>query len=121
MPNPIIPYDPQLRQFARELRNNPTSQEELLWKKIRKRKLGAQFHRQVPMDHFIVDFYCHEIMLAIEVDGRYHDYQILEDSSRQARIEKYGVTVIRFTNDEIEKEMEMVLDSIRKEVELRLE
>ncbi len=121
MPNPIIPYDPKLRKFARELRNNPTPQEKKLWEAIRKRKLQVQFHRQVPMDHFIVDFYCHEIMLVIEVDGRYHDYQILEDSRRQVRLERYGMFFLRFSNKEIDENFEQVVKAIQKEVYLRLD
>ena len=88
---------------------------------IRKKQLGVEFHRQVPIDHFIVDFYCHEIMLAIEVDGRHHDYQIIEDSRRQARLEKHGIIVVRFTNDEVEQGMEGVLERLRVEVEARLD
>lgn len=121
MANPLIPYDPKLRQFARELRKNATPYEKSVWEKIRRKQLGVEFHRQVPLDHFIVDFYCHEIMLAIEIDGRYHDYQILEDSQRQARLEKYGIKVIRFTNDEVERELEKVIANIREEVVSRLE
>jgi very-short-patch-repair endonuclease len=71
--NRIIPYDHRMRSIARKLRKNMTLSEILLWQQIRRRKLGVQFHRQVPMDKFVVDFYCHEIMLAIEIDGITHD------------------------------------------------
>lgn len=77
MSNKIIPYKPELKFFARQLRKNSTLSEVLLWNKIRKRALGVQFHRQVPMLDYIVDFYCHEIGLAIEVDGKIHEHQFL--------------------------------------------
>lgn len=72
-PNPIIPYKPELKELARELRKNPTYAEKILWQGIRRKQLGVEFHRQVPIDQFIVDFYCHEIKLAIEVNGISHN------------------------------------------------
>ena len=98
MRNKIIPYNPKRRNFARKLRLESTFSETLLWKKIKKKSLGVEFHRQVPIDNFIVDFYCHEIMLAIEVDGSSHDIpgRQLKDIKRQERLEKLGVHFIRF-------------------------
>jgi very-short-patch-repair endonuclease len=81
--NVIIPYDPRLKQFARYLRNNSTLSEILLWKQIKNKALGIEFHRQVPIDEFIVDFYCHELMLAIEIDGISHDFKYENDLRRQ--------------------------------------
>ena len=69
---------------------------------IRNRSLGVQFHRQVPLDKFIVDFYCHELKLAIEIDGITHegDEAIQRDEVRQKRLEDLGVVFIRlFDND----------------------
>lgn len=62
-----------LKQLARELRKNSTLSEVLLWDELNKKKLGFEFHRQVPIKNYIVDFFCHELMLAIEVDGSSHD------------------------------------------------
>ncbi|MEL6652571.1 MAG: DUF559 domain-containing protein [Bacteroidota bacterium] len=118
MPNPIIPYNKKLRAFAKELRNNPTPQEAILWERLRKKQIrGFEFHRQVPIDEFIVDFYCHELQLAIEVDGRIHDYRILEDAFRQAKLEKLNVRFLRFTNDEVEGELDLVLKKIEDFIE----
>ncbi len=64
--NRIIPYKPYLKELARELRQNSTIAEIMLWEQIKGRRLGFQFHRQVPMDHFIVDFYCHEMSKNIQ-------------------------------------------------------
>ena len=71
--NTIIPYNPKLKQFARDLRNNSTLSEVLLWRQIKGQTLKYEFHRQVPIDEFIVDFYCHELKLAIEIDGDSHN------------------------------------------------
>ncbi len=103
--NPIIPYNPKLKAYARELRKNSTMPEIILWKGIKSRALGVQFHRQVPILNFIVDFYCHEIKLAIEIDGSSHIGKENYDTYRQEAIENYGVTFIRFTNKEIGNEM----------------
>jgi very-short-patch-repair endonuclease len=83
------------------LRKNSTLPEVILWQHIKKRAYGVQFHRQVPMLDYIVDFYCHEIGLAIEVDGSSHNHKFLYDAKRQGRLELEGVQFLRFTNDEI--------------------
>ena len=72
MKNKIIPYNPKLKEYARELRKNSTLAEVLMWKAIKNQALDVQFHRQVPMLNYIVDFYCHELMLAIEIDGDWY-------------------------------------------------
>jgi very-short-patch-repair endonuclease len=67
----IIPYDPKLEPLAKALRKNMTLSKVLLWKKIKNRNmLGYDFDRQRPIDQYIVDFYCKDLMLAIEIDGR---------------------------------------------------
>jgi len=71
--NNIIPYNPKLKSLARKLRKNSTLAEILVWMNIKGGVLGCEFHRQVPVDEFIVDFYCHELKLAIEIDGYTHD------------------------------------------------
>ena len=92
---------------------SPTVWEEvLLWQKIKQRAYKVQFHRQVPMLDYIVDFYCHEIGLVIEIDGNSHDFKYLYDANRQGRLEKYGVRFLRFTNEEVKKNMFSVLLNI---------
>lgn len=115
--NVIIPYNPKLRQYARYLRNNSTLSEVLLWKQIKGRSFGYEFHRQVPIDEFIVDFYCHELMLAIEVDGNSHDYKYDVDIKRQGKLENVGVRFIRFTDIEVKKEMFSVLIQLQNKIE----
>ena len=117
MNSKIIPYNPKLREFARQLRNNSTLSEVLLWKQIKGKALGVKFKRQVPMLEYIVDFYCQEIGLAIEVDGNIHDFRYLEDAQRQQEIEKYGVIFIRFSNEEIKNNMFSVILSLESKIE----
>jgi very-short-patch-repair endonuclease len=74
MPNNILPYDRKLKYLARELLKNSTLSEVLLWEQIKGKSLGVEFRRQIPILNYIVDFYCHEIMVVIEVDGISHDY-----------------------------------------------
>lgn len=117
MPNKIIPYNPKLKQFARQLRKNSTLTEVLLWQKIKQRVLGVQFHRQVPMLNYIVDFYCHEIGLAIEIDGSSHNHKYFYDTKRQGQLEKEGVTFLRFSNENIKHNMFSVLLVIQQTVD----
>jgi very-short-patch-repair endonuclease len=105
MKNKIIPYNPKLKEYARELRKNSTLSEVLLWKNIKNKALGVQFHRQVPMLEYIVDFYCHELMLAIEIDGDSHLFKYGYDNKRQGELEEEGVVFLRFTDLEIKRNM----------------
>ncbi len=113
--NKIIPYELHLVNRARELRKTMTPGEVLLWQRIRKRQLGVQFHRQVPINKYIVDFYCHEIQLAVEIDGSSHDHpdQSGKDLERQTVLESLGVRVIRFTEAEVLKKTGEVLQTIK--------
>jgi threonine dehydratase/very-short-patch-repair endonuclease len=114
--NKIIPYNPKLKEYARELRKNSTLAETLLWKSIKNKALGIQFHRQVPMLEYIVDFYCYELMLAIEIDGNSHDYRYFEDKNRQNKLEEYGVKFIRFLDSDVKNNMFSVSLSLEEKV-----
>ncbi|PVW16445.1 endonuclease domain-containing protein [Marixanthomonas spongiae] len=116
MKNKIIPYNPKLKEYARYLRKNSTLSEVILWKLIKNRSFGVQFHRQVPLLEFIVDFYCHELKLAIEVDGDSHDYKYTYDASRQGLLESYKITFLRFTDLAVKKDMFSVELAIREKV-----
>ena len=117
MNSKIIPYNPKLREFTKQLRNNSTLSEVLLWKQIKGKALGVEFKRQVPMLEYSVEFYCQEIGVAIEVDGNIHDFRYLEDAQRQQEIEKYGVIFIRFSNEEIKNNMFSVILSLESKIE----
>lgn len=72
----IIPYNPRLKELARKLRNNSTKAENVLWLCLKgKQMCSYDFHRQKPIDNFILDFFCHELMLGIEVDGYTHCFE----------------------------------------------
>lgn len=110
----VLPYKKYLVPIARKLRKKMTPGEVVLWQHIRKRALGYQFHRQVPIDQFIVDFYCHELMLAIEIDGASHDFPetSVSDLNRQIKLENMGVQFLRFEEREIIKNIDSVTDII---------
>ena len=117
MANKIIPYRKDLKPLARLLRKNQTEAEKHLWGVLRRKVLGVEFHRQVPILDYIVDFYCHDIGLAIEVDGSIHNTQFLEDSKRAEEIESYGVVFVRFINEEVLSNVKNVSNTIRNEIE----
>ncbi len=98
---------------ARESRRVLTPAEKLLWDKLRNRQLaGYKFRRQHPIGSFIVDFYCPEKHLVIEIDGDSHEERVVYDRKRTEIIEKYKVKVIRFSNNEVHFEMDRVLEEI---------
>jgi very-short-patch-repair endonuclease len=119
MKNKIIPYNPKLKELARELRKNSTLSEVLLWLKIKGKTMGVEFHRQVPIDNFIVDFYCHELMLAIEIDGSSHNEKQDYDQNRQMILENLGVRFIRFSDIDVKQKMGWVLEELMICVEER--
>jgi very-short-patch-repair endonuclease len=103
--------------FARELRKEMTDAEEVLWSKLRKKQVnGFVFRRQHPIDFYIVDFYCHKLKLVIEVDGEIHNLpEIFEyDKGRAAELERLGLKVIRFTNQQVLFETEEVINIIKQ-------
>ena len=102
--------------FARVLRKEQTSAEDLLWNRLRGSKLdGHKFRRQHPIKNWIADFYCHDAKLVIEVDGRIHldRQQKQSDEGRTYELEGLGLRVIRFTNEEVESNIENVLKQIK--------
>ncbi len=107
-----------LIKAARQLRQKQTPSEELLWQLLRKRQLlGAKFRRQHPLkEGVILDFYCAQHHLAIEVDGGYHNKveQRLKDAARTADLNERGILVIRFANEDVLNNTERVLIEITK-------
>src|SRR6478736_1652456 len=104
-----------LKENARRMRKEPTAAEELLWDVLRNRKLGGfKFRRQQPFEGFIIDFYCDEAKLAIEVDGGIHltPDQKRYDREREQYIKEFCVDTIRFTNEEVKEDMATVKKKI---------
>ncbi|GET27614.1 endonuclease domain-containing protein [Prolixibacter sp. NT017] len=110
---------PQIKARAAELRKEMTDAEKMLWQHLRNRKMkGLKFRRQHPVHIFILDFYCHERKLAIEVDGGVHKAteQKERDENRTYELEHIGISVLRFTNEEVEKHINEVLKRIEEAV-----
>lgn len=121
----IIPYNPILKKRVQDLRNNSTPSEIRLWMHLKEKQLcGYDFHRQKPLDNFIVDFYCNELMLAIELDGYSHtlDEAFEKDKIKEERLHELGITIIRFDDNEVMYDIHNVLRTIEcwiKEFELK--
>jgi very-short-patch-repair endonuclease len=98
---------------AKELRREMTPAEKLLWQEVRAKKLGVRFRRQQIIQGFIVDFYCHKASLVVEVDGDIHDLQQDEDARRQKVLREIGLTIVRFRNDEIVRELSAVVGKVK--------
>ncbi len=106
----IISYNPELKELAGDLRKNMTLSEVLLWNQLKhKNILDCDFDRQKPIGNYIVDFFCKELSLAIEIDGDTHIYRYEEDEIRQQTLEKLGVKFLRFDDIEVKKNMSNVL------------
>jgi len=114
----IIPYNPKLVPYAKILRQNMTLGEIALWREIKGKKLGVRFSRQIPIDQYIVDFYCKDLQLAIEVDGSIHfkDEQQNKDIFRQNRLESLGVVLIRFNDLDVKNNLNLVLEELKKTI-----
>ena len=114
----IILYNPKLVALAKKLRNNMTLGEIALWREIKGKKLGVRFSRQIPIDQYIVDFYCKDLQLAIEVDGSIHfeEKHQEKDMIRQQKLETLGVTVIRFSDLDVKNNLGWVLNEIQIEI-----
>ncbi len=113
--NPAISVNKLNR--AKELRKKMTPPEAMLWKRLRTNKLdGIHFRRQQVILGYIVDFYCHEAGLIIEVDGKIHKSQKMEDARRERHLLREGYEIIRFDNQEIEMHIEKALLKIKTEV-----
>jgi len=114
---------PAIRQFARELRQPQTTSEAALWSHLRNRNLKYKFRRQHPIDFFIIDFYCAEARLLIEIDGSSHleREQQEYDQARTEYLEALGYKVIRFTNNDVRYNIHAVATAIMEEVESRID
>jgi very-short-patch-repair endonuclease len=112
MRRPIIPYNPKLKERARYLRNNSTKAEAFLWNFLKGKQIhGFDFHRQRPVDNYIIDFFCQELYLAIELDGYSHLLVQSEksDQYKEERLTDLGVKLIRFWDDEVFNDLDNVL------------
>jgi very-short-patch-repair endonuclease len=101
---------------SKELRREMTSAEKILWRELKANKLnGHHFRRQQIIDRFLVDFYCHQQELIVEVDGSIHDLQKEYDAEREAYLIERGFRILRFSNEEVESNIQSVLRKILSE------
>lgn len=111
----MLPYNKRLQKYSRELRNNMTEAEKLLWSKIRRKQLkGYQFYRQKIIGNYIVDFYCPKANLIVELDGGQHytDKGVKNDRNRDAYLVSFGLRVLRFSDREIFENLKGIMETI---------
>lgn len=107
-----------MKEKARTLRRNQTDAERLLWHHLRGRRLAAyKFRRQHPIGPFIADFICIKHRLVVEIDGGQHSLNVHEDNRRTLYIESKGYKVLRFWNDQVLTNIQVVLEAILKSTE----
>ena len=115
-----IYYNPNLKINARKLRNNPTFAEKSLWAALKGKQLhGYDFNRQKPIGEFIYDFYCYRLRLVIEVDGISHNEKETQenDKLKESFIKNIGFNVLRFTDDEVLGNPNMVIRRIERYID----
>jgi very-short-patch-repair endonuclease len=107
---------PEIFDRAQQLRKRMTEAEQKLWKMLRNRRFeGLKFRRQHPINRFVVDFYCHQKLLVVEVDGGIHnDADVKEhDEGREEELKNFGLTIVRFTNEEVLNDIYAVLEKLK--------
>ncbi|TCD26279.1 endonuclease domain-containing protein [Pedobacter psychrodurus] len=107
----------KLFEFSKALRKNQTEAEEIMWQCLRNRKiLNFKFRRQHPLHKYIADFYCPEAKLVIEVDGGIHEKAENQeyDQNRTDELKQIGITVIRFTNEDVNNNLDKVINVIKR-------
>jgi len=118
--NPFFEYRSGLKNVARKNRNSMTETESLVWNVILKReKTGFKFLRQKPIGNYIVDFYCAKLFLAIEIDDRSHEFKYENDIYREGYLKNNGIKIIRYSNNQVEKQLENVFDDIKEQIKIR--
>lgn len=104
--------------LARNLRKNMTLSEVLLWEQIKGKQLfGYKFRRQVAVGNYILDFYCKELYLAIEIDGISHDYKMEYDEERKKWLKEQNIIVLHIHDTDVKKNMHMVVEHIVEEIQ----
>jgi very-short-patch-repair endonuclease len=113
-----LPFNPRLKSLARDLRNNSTLSEILLWAQLKNgQRSNYDFHRQKPIDEYIVDFFSPELMLAVEIDGNSHQLKGIEDENRQKRLEGLGIRFLRFDDRMVKSSLDQVIQAIDSWIE----
>ena len=113
-----LPYNPNLKQRSRNLRNDCQVSEKLLWTQLKNKQTGYSFNRQKPILNYIADFYCKELDLVIEIDGASHFSEEAQeyDKERDRQMQVLGLKIIRVLDSEVRKRPEHVAKSIMSQV-----
>ena len=114
---------PSTFRHAKRLRREMTFAEKILWAELRNKKISdLKFRRQHAISRYVLDFYCHQARLGIELDGKYHEdkAQQLYDKDRTENLEVYNIEIIRFTNEEVINNLQSVLLQIKNQCELKI-
>jgi very-short-patch-repair endonuclease len=109
-------YNKNLNQYARKNRKAGILSEALLWNELKQKKLGYSFTKQKPLGNYIADFYCKELKLVIEIDGKSHDNKIMYDAFRDKYMTEIGLKILRIDDTDVLKNMSMVLVRIREQL-----
>lgn len=112
-------YLEELRKLARKNRQVATRPEDLMWNEVRDRKVGYKFSRQKPIGKFIIDFYCSELLLAVELDGEYHNWRKSYDETRDKYLGWRRIVVIRYKNKEIIDNLPKVIRDLTGKIKAR--
>ena len=119
----MLPFDRKLKPLARTLRTKMTDAEQLIWSKIRRKQIGGvQFYRQKNVGHYIVDFYCPKGKLIVEIDGGQH-YEtggMKKDQERDRYLHGLGLTVLRFSDIDVLKNIDGVIERIHEHLKSSL-
>jgi very-short-patch-repair endonuclease len=102
-----------IKEIRENLKKNPTDAEKIIWEYLRNKKTGHKIRRQHIIDNFIADFVCLPLKVVIEIDGRIHQFQKEYDQMRTARFHELGYKIVRFTNDEVIVNPELVFSKIK--------
>lgn len=108
----ILPHNKELIQLAKQNRKNLTKYEAIIWSVVNKNQLGVKFTKQKVIGNYIVDFYCPELSLVLEIDGGYHNYISEEDQIRQKYLESLNLKVLRIQNEDITDQIKIYLQDI---------
>jgi very-short-patch-repair endonuclease len=111
----MLPFNKNFKQLARYLRSNMTDAEQLVWSKVRRKQIcNFQFYRQKNIGQYIVDFYCPEGKLIVEIDGGQHYYEdgMRNDKQRDQHLQMHGFKVLRFSDTDVLKNIEGVIERI---------
>jgi very-short-patch-repair endonuclease len=105
--------------YAEVLRKNMTLAEKSIWERVSKNQLGLKIRRQHPIWKYIADFYCHKLKLVMEIDGDIHlrPENKVYDINREITLQEFGIEIIRFTNDQVLKEPDIVIQEIKSKIE----